>query len=316
MDVDPGGAPGGAALPDIPPPAEVPPPPPAATPTKRGRRRRVIPLLLVGLVAVGSVLGAILGVRQSSNPADAVASAIAGSLHNNTADVALRATLTVEGTTLVIAAHGGTDFRNNDASMSMRISAAGQTIIERVVAVGSTDYVAVSGDSIAKVEPGKSWLSVSLGRSGSSSQTTGSGSAGNASALIKVLGAPGNTVAALGRASVDGHSVQQYSVRVTRAQLRHDLAEEHLPSFVAQDVALLHDPDVTYIVSIDGSNLLRRSAATVHFTADNQHLVEHVTTDYSNYGVPVHVAAPPSHLVVPIGTFLQRAEAEGARVTV
>jgi hypothetical protein len=314
MDIDPEGEP--------PPDARVPPmapgsarataPAAAATPGSRSGRR-FVPFALLGVMTIGVGLAAFFAVGQSTTPSDVVASALTNSLRFKSAATTLSITATEAGGTATITSEGVTSFERAAATQVVQITSGGEHIVEHVVSDGSTIYLRLDGGIIAKVVPGKSWLSIPSGKSAASSVT--GGGASNDTATLRVLSANGNDVSDLGASRVNGHDVHLYSVHLTRSQINRDIAQEHLPLFMRQAIALVHIPAITYTLAINGANQLAQMKATLHLQAEGQQISEHLTEGYSRYGTKVTVTTPPSHEVMPFQTFLQIAQQKDVHVT-
>jgi hypothetical protein len=131
-----------------------------------------------------------------------------------------------------------------------------------------------------------------------------------------VLSAIGNDVSDLGPSRVNGNVVHLYSVHLTRSQINRDIAQEHLPQFVRQDIALIHIPALTYTLAINGANQLTRMTATLRIHADGQEIVEYIAEGYSHYGTHVTVTAPPAREVIPLETYLQLAQEKGVNAVI
>jgi hypothetical protein len=135
-------------------------------------------------------------------------------------------------------------------------------------------------------------------------------------ATIRVLSAPGNDVSDLGSSKVNGNDVHLYSVHLTRSQIDRDIAQERLPTFMRQAIALVHIPAITYTLAINGTNQLTQMKATLHIQLDGHQVTELLTEGYSRYGTKVSVTAPPSSQVIPLQTFLQIAQQKDMHVTI
>jgi hypothetical protein len=288
-----------------------------ASPPGPGRGKALIVLSVAAVVLIAAGLGGYFVFGRGADASAAVSTALTDSLHDRTADLTMNMTISGGTTTAKITADGDTDFTNDQTNLTMNIGELGHSLTERAVYDGATAFVNL-GEVVGEIVPGKSWVSLSIGQQGSGSGAGGltNGMSGNPTAMLKVLSAQGNDVTPLGGSTVDGDPVQGYSVKMTPAELKKDVSEEHLPSWMQQAMAQVHESDVTYQVYIDGSNLLKSVANTVHITADNQTLVEHMNMTYSNYGTSVSVVDPPSDQVVPFSQFLQAATAKGSNTTI
>jgi hypothetical protein len=315
MDIDPEGEPphDEQVLPVAPEAAPVTAPTTFTTPTSRSGRR-LVPFALLGLMTVEVGLVAFLAVSESTTPSETLASALTNSLQFKTAAVTMSIGVQGPGSTATITSGGVTNFDTGATTQVMQIVSGKQRIGEHIVSDGSTIYVHLDGGVIAKVVAGKSWVSLPSGQSAGS--VAGGSGVGNAFALLRVLSATGNDVSDLGSTRVRGHEVHRYSVHLTRSQINQDIAQEHLPQFMRQAIALVHIPAITYTLAINGTNQLTQMEATLHLQADGQQLTEHISAGYSRYGTKVTVTAPPSHEVIPFQTFLQIAQEKGARITI
>jgi hypothetical protein len=301
-------------------PAEASEAPPLSSPTNvpaatSRSGRRAIPFTLLAILTIAAVLAALFAVRGSTAPSEALASAMNNSLHLKSAAFTMSVGIAEAGSTATITSEGTTSFVTSDTRQAMQIVSGSQRISEQVVSDGPEIYVHLVGGIIAKIAPGKSWVSVPSGQSAGSSVAQG-GVSGNTDAILKVLSSPGNYVSDLGSSHEDGHDVHLYSVHLTRSQINSDIAKEHLPQFMRQAVALIHIPAVTYTLAINGANQLTQLRAALHLQTDGQSVTEHITEGFSHYGAKVTVTAPPANEVIPLQKFLQIAQKENQRVTI
>jgi hypothetical protein len=316
MDIDPEDEP----LHDEPVSSLVPAAAPVRTPTtfaqpKSQSGRRIIPFALLGIMTIGTGLAAFFAVDEGTTPSETVASALTNSLQFKSAATTMSIVVKASGSTTTITSKGVTNFDTAATTEVEQIVSGDEHIGEHVVSDGSKIYVHLDGGIIAKVVAGKSWVSLPTGQSAASS-VTGGGGASNAAVILRVLSATGNDVSDLGSAQVNGHDIHLYSVHLTRSQINRDIAQEHLPPFMRQLIALVHIPAITYTLAINGANQLTQTKATLHLQADGQQITEHITEGYSRYGTKVTVTTPPSYEVIPFQTFLQIAQEKGERVTI
>jgi hypothetical protein len=315
MDIDPEGEPphDEQVVPVTPEAAPVTAPTTFTTPKSRSGRR-LIPFALLGIMTIGAGLAAFFAVREGTTPSEAVASALTNSLQLKSAATTMSIGIKEPGGSATITSEGVTNFDTAAATQVVQIVSGNERIGERIVSDGSKIYVHLDGGVIAKVVAGKSWVSLPSGQSAASSVT--GGGAGNVNAILRVLSATGNDVSDLGSSRVNGDDVHLYSVHLTRSQINRDIAQEHLPQFMRQAIALVHIPAITYTLAINGTNQLTQMKATLHLQADGQQITEHLTEGYSRYGTKVTVMAPPSYEVIPFQTFLQIAQEKGVPVTI
>jgi hypothetical protein len=303
---------------------QVPPVAPEAAPvtapttftTPKSRSEyRFIPFALLGIVSIGTGLAAFFAVRESTAPSEAVASALTNSLQFKTAATTISIGIKEPGGTAMITSEGVTNFDTAATKQVEQIVSGNEHIEEHIVGDGSENYVHLDGGIIAKVVAGKSWVSLPSGQSAASG-VTGGGGTGNTAAILRVLSATGNDVSDLGSSRVNGQDVHLYAVHLTRSQINQDIAQEHLPQYIRQAIALVQIPAITYTLAINGTNQLTQMKAILHLQADGQQVTEHLTEGYSSYGTKVTVTAPPPHEVIPFQTFLQIAQERGVRVTI
>jgi len=254
-------------------------------------------------------------VRDDTTPSEALASALTNSLRFKSSATTTSIAIDESGAKATVASEGVTDFDTGASTQVLRIVSGGERIGEVVVSDGSKIYVHLDGGIIAKVVAGKSWVSLPTGQSVATS-VTGGGGASNDAAIVRVLSAPGNDVSDLGPSRVNGRDVRLYSVHLTRSQINRDIAQEHLPQFEREAIALVHIPAITYTLAINGVNQLIQMKATLHLHADGQQVTEDLTEGYSRYGTRVTVTTPPPREVIPFQTYLQIAEEKGMRVTI
>ncbi len=285
---------------------------PLAVPQK-GRAGGFLALAGAAVLLAGGGVGAYFVLGHTTNAAAAVATAVQESLNRKTADLSMHISASAAGTTATITGTGSMDFATNAVNLTMNINAGGQSITERAVYDGATIFVNL-GSLVGLAAPGKSWVSIDTGQPTSGAGGVGGtgGTVGNPTAMLKLLGAQGNQVVALGSSMVNGVSVQGYTVHLTPASITKDLSEAHLPSWMKQAVSTVQSPDVTEDVYIDGSNQLLSVVATVHARANNQNVVENTSMDFSNYGTSVAIVDPPPNDVVSFSQFQQDAAAKNA----
>ena len=95
------------------------------------------------------------------------------------------------------------------------------------------------------------------------------------------------------------------------------MSQGHLPSWMQQAISKVNLGDMRIKVFVDGAGLLRRMAMHTALTsASNGSATIDAGMDFSGYGTPVIVTAPPSDQVVSFQDFLQTAQQQvGASTT-
>jgi hypothetical protein len=293
-----------ATNPVVGPPASTTAVAPVSAGSGQSAGRRLVPFSLVGILTVGAAVAATLAVVGSTSAAATLASAASNSIATHSADVTLNLDGTVDGQNITMTGNGPIDFDTNESSMTMHINLLGSQETLSEIYDGKTVFLNI-GDLLGKLNLGKSWVSVPIGQVKSASSSLPGAGASDPTALLHLLTAQGNTVTALGPSDVDGHTLQEYSVAITPQSLARDIAQAHLPSWMASAVSLVHNAAETEKVGINSANELQSVASTVTATIGGQKLVETVTQEFSNYGVPVTITDPPSNEVLPFSALLQ-----------
>jgi hypothetical protein len=175
----------------------------------------------------------------------------------------------------------------------------------RMVFVGGTLYL--SFPQIPAPQAGKPWVSESLASAGPIFP-------GNSdpAAVLGMLGSEGNHVVDLGPTTVDGTAVTAYRVTVTLAALRAEMSRTNLPAGLARTAEGALGTSSTVVTAyVDGANgSLRRVAADLHLTVGKKTLAASITEDFTHYGAPVSITAPPAGEVVPLGPPQPQASAQ------
>ena len=90
----------------------------------------------------------------------------------------------------MVEGNGDSDLARNATNLTLAFSAGGQALTERAVIDGATAYYNI-GPLVGAIVPGKSWVSMDVGKSSSSSSGVGTGGIfTDPSTLIAVIGAP------------------------------------------------------------------------------------------------------------------------------
>ena len=281
--------------------------PASARQRNRGARRT---LKLVSAVAVIAVVagGAYLFTGRHMSADAAVASAAASALANHSADIVVSGSGTAAGATFTVSGSGAIDFAQNDEQLSLTIAGGGQSLTEQYVYLDDTAYVNLGG-LIGNIVPGKSWVSMDLSQLSSSSASTSAlgtnGALGtDPAAILQALSHGGAQATALGLSSVDGQSVQGYSVHIDATTLRQQIADAHLPSWMSQALATLN-PNLTYHVYVNTAGLLVDVTGEGTETVGGQGVSVQLAMNFVHYGTTVNVSAPPAGEVETIAVFLQ-----------
>lgn len=265
------------------------------------KRPAAVLVLCTAAVAGGGVGGV---VESGLNPAETVSGAVASALGGSTASLSIHESVSEGGNTLSIAGSGVVDFANGDAEESVTEPSAGAGATVEVVEAGSVVYVRVP--QLGQVDPGKSWLSIDFSALSKDERAAGlSGLGLDPASALRLIGAQGNTVSPLGSSTVDGQSVQGYAISYNVAAIENEFAATGLPAWERSLLAQVDLTKETSTVYVNSSDQLVRVANAIGLTAGEQAGTANGWVDFSDYGAPVSVSAPPAGEVVPFAQFLQ-----------
>jgi hypothetical protein len=260
---------------------------------KRTGTRRALRALSVVLGAAVVAIGSFIIVGRHSDANAAVVAAVNSALAGHSADISLTGSGSAAGSSFSITGTGSIDFTQNTAQVSVDLADGAQQVSEQVMYDNKVIYVNL-GSAIGQIFPGKSWVSLSLSQlsptGGVSSLGSGTTFGSDPAAALQTLRQEGNTATDLGPSTVDGASVEGYSVHIT-------------------------NPDLDYRAYVNSAGQLVRLTADVHATLAGQSVHEADTVDFSNYGAPVSVTPPPAVEVAPFQTFLNVAMSLSAHST-
>jgi hypothetical protein len=293
--------------------AGTPPPPERSAngPKHRARRSPVIKVLslLLALILVGG--GAFFVFGRHTDAGATVADAVNSALASHSADITIRGSGNAAGGGFTLSGTGAIDFQQNTMQMTLQIAAGPETVNAQVVDVDDEIYMNL-GDLIGQVLPGKSWVSLNPGQAtqGTSTQSLGAGGTSLTSdpaAALQGLSQAGDTVTDLGASSIKGVDVVGYSVHLNSDILKREIAQGQLPGWMQQAASTISSPNIDYRVYVNGSGQLVRMTTEVTQTVSGQLVGTGITMDFSDYGAPVNVTAPPAGMVGTFQSFLQAA---------
>jgi hypothetical protein len=265
--------------------------------------RPVVTVAAVTVVLVGAGVAGYELSRSGTDTGTALTSAVATTVQSKTADVAMSISIAAGGPSVTIAGNGDTDLANNATNLTLTFSSDGQPLTERAVTDGATAYYNM-GPLVGEVVPGKSWVSMDVGKSGSGSSSFGAGGIfSDPNTLIAVIGAPDTAMHALGPAVVGGDRVQQYAVDLGPAGIKKVLSSESLPSNLRAEMSMVHYSRLDYVVGVDGTDHVTQVRTTGAYTAAGEQFTVSATMDMSGFGTPVTVVRPPADEVVSFQQF-------------
>jgi hypothetical protein len=254
---------------------------------------------LLGVAAAAGVLVAAISVSIGSRASaeTAVTTAATTALQQKTGQLSLDGSISVAGVKLGISGNGQFDLASGSAAMQLATmgQASLSDLVLSTVVVGGTAY---AGGSIlqGRLVDGKSWIGLPYRAAASSSPLGGSEAAGSLSSpvgLLATLSQHGSSVTELGGGTVGGVAVTRYKVVPSTSELTKQLEQSQLPASVKQQAtALLSQGGITFVVSLDSSQLIRQlsldSSNSIMGTTIETHLIETI----SDWGAPVSITAP------------------------
>ena len=220
--------------------------------------------------------------------------------------------VSADGTDISGSGAGSVDFSQNAMNMDMSMGAGGNQMDVQLVYLGGTIYEQIPG--LDQLEAGKTWVSMDLSSVASTGALSGKNSLGlegNPSEMLRMLAQQGNTAVAIGSSTVDGVSVQGYSVTMSASELQTQLGHGTLPGWVRQELSHLSG-DMVFKVYVDTEGRLRQLAISMAIGANGTNVTLSEQLDFSDYGTPVSVTAPPADQVVTFQQFVQDAAQSAA----
>jgi hypothetical protein len=265
-------------------------------------------LALVGVLCVVVVVGAVVAVSHlgSSNtpalsPPSAVLKAAVTTQGLRTAQVSMTEKITpAQGSPVTVTGNGSVDFSTRTSTFRMEVS--GQSL--SVLSTGGNAYMSIP--QVAQLFPGKHWVSVPVGNTGSA--VGGALSGGDPTQMLQFLASQGNVVTSIGSSTIDGVAVQGYDVLINNAEAEVQLEHSGLPpSVVTAGVQFLKSTGaIAYKVYVDSDNQMREMdfSMAVPGAAGNSVSVQ---LTFSDFGESIAVSPPPASEVVTLQQFLQSA---------
>lgn len=274
----------------------------------RGRRRLRPGLCLAATAAVG------LGAAGCSSPAPPmtptafVTSATQETLAQRTADVSLEGSVSAAGRTIPMTGSGQVDMTTDAMSMNASMTVTGHSLQIRELGVGGQMYMAmtIDGQDMSQLA-GRQWVQLPFSLPSSS----GSFGSGNPVDQLRLLQAKGSTVKDKGTATINGVHCHGYAVTPSRAAMidgfnklaaSSSFSATQLQQMRA-DIDKASPPTIT--VWFDGNRLLRRMNMDMQLAMGQAGGTAGMTMDFSNYGTPVSISAPPSSQVMSYQQFTQ-----------
>lgn len=263
----------------------------------RPRRRPVAAVLGTAVAAVVGLAAAVPLVVGSARPARpaAVRRVLVSTLAARSVQMTFSAVVDGGGVSARLEGSGAADLADASASLHVTGTLAHQPQTASVVVDGGRIYLDVP--QIARLVPGKSWVSVDTRAAGGTSLQRVSSALGQAidpGVLLPLLESAGATVHTLGASTLGGSPVTGYEVVMDAASLRASVARAGLPGAV---VGALRALTVTLYAA---GGLLRE----LEVKTSGGPVID-VTVGFHGYGTPVAVQAPPVTSVMTFQQFLE-----------
>lgn len=223
------------------------------------------------------------------------------------ADLSLTMDIHAAGQSVTVNGTGQLDFAHRAMTMTMTMSMGGMSGTMREVMSGGAVYVSMdmAGQSMKQIL-GKDWLRVPLGSAATSSFTQDP-----LQLLDQLQQTSGVTVSPLGPSTVDGLSVDGYAVTVNNlaavAGAKQRLGSLGLSPEMQQkmlDVLAKAGPLHMTVYIDPAKHLLRRTTLDMNLDFGSVlgqeaskvgPVAATATLDFTHYGTPVHITAPPAN---------------------
>jgi hypothetical protein len=273
---------------------------------KNGRR---LAMVSIAVVLIAAIVGGVFLFGGSSSDADAaVIRAVDHALGGNTASISVSEQVTVAGTSVDLSGTGDIDFAHDAFEANLSGVVDGHTLTVEALYLQGSVYEGLP--QISQLAPGKSWLSLNLSSLAKEDQSSSASALGsNPLAALQTLAQQGNTVAPLGTSTVDGQTVQGYSVTINPSVVQRELDSTNLPAWMKKDASQVTFGSGTEKVYINGTTLVQMATTVSESTTTAGVVSVNESLDFSNYGTPVTITAPPSKETLPFSQFLQLAKA-------
>ncbi len=285
--------------------------PPAGNASGRRSKTPLAVALSIAAVVV-LVVGGVVVFGGSKSASAQVVDAVNSTLNNGTAHVTVSISGTAQATTLTGTGSGSIDFTNDAMELHLTMSVAGQQVPADAVYLGGVLYESVPG--LSTVIPGKSWLAIDFSalQQAAAKNPGAEGLSSDPAVMLQMLAQQGNQVVALGPSTVDGAAVSGYRVTVNPSSVAQELKKTNLPSWMQQAVSGLKVRTVALKVFVDHAGLLRSFDTQVVESTSTGSARFDESLDFSDYGAPVDVHAPPADQVESYQQLLQAAGSPGA----
>lgn len=261
-----------------------------SSPARKGRG--LLAAGIAGVVVVAGV-GALVFETTSSSPSAsaAVVSAAKNTAAKSTASLTIDGSMNLLGITLPITGSGAIDMGKKATSMSISIDGSAVPGLGRVLTLNE---IVVDGTAYLQKSATSKWASFDLKNYVKVSNSLGTGL--NPTSMLSVLTHQGYQVTETGTSAINGVPVNTYSVTVTSAELSKLVTKDHLPAAVAAQVSsAFGTKGLTYKIAIGSADgLIHQLSYYLSISLAGESVAEDFTMDFSNYGQPVTITAPPA----------------------
>jgi hypothetical protein len=227
----------------------------------------------------------------AQTPSEALLAAVHSSTSQSSADITMRVNATVDSKAVQVAAHGTVDLASSAMQLTMAFAGVPHLSSTNVSLILVDGTVYVSFPQISTIAPGKSWIAAPA----SSSTTTGV-QLSNASDLLKMLAAKGAVVTKSSVGTIGSTRVTQYAVTIPPGALSSQIQGLKIPASDAEAVQQIAQGGITFHVYVTPTNQVRRMSMQIAVPATSSSPAgqETIVLDFTNYGVPVSISAPPA----------------------
>lgn len=285
----------------------------ATTPRIPRARLRLAAAVIATAAAVAAAVLVSKHLNSPLSPAAFVTQSAQRTLGEHTAGIIVSGALSVGDQRVPFHGTGATSFATGAAELSLSDSLAGGKLTEQEIEVGGAFYLAITsnGRSIFPAG-GRLWVKMPPQQSGTA-HVDGS----DPSSMLSVLEQNGNKVRTLGKRVIAGVTCTGYVVTTGKSAViagaRTALAASGAPAGVASGelkvIENMRPP--TYTVWFSAQGLLRRISAQLQTATTASGLDIGLVMDFTDYGAPVHITAPPPAETISYSSLLQIAGGSG-----
>jgi hypothetical protein len=229
------------------------------------------------------------------------------SLAERTADMTLSGTIGVAGKSFTVYATGQTNLDTNAMAFDLRFSLPGGALDEKEILVNGSLFAALSvnGKSLTQAT-GRTWIQMPFQQSASANLA-----GANPASSLSLLERQGITVQTLGTRMVGGVSCTGYAVTPSTQTMIAAVKEQASLGVSAattnqelQAIRGMSPPTIT--LWIDRQNLVREMSMNLQMNVLGTSASANLVVDFSNYGVPVQITAPPPADTISYTSFIQK----------